>query len=310
MESPRPWSSAYRASLKPPELEERLDLLVYRPLAFLIAWPLRRSSISPNQVSVASALCGVAAGFLFWRATPGAALAAGVVYFAGNVLDCVDGQLARLQGSSSPIGYLVDGAADYVGTIAVFVGMAHGLGVRRPMAVSWWWLAIAAGASMAWQCAFLDEKRGAWQDRVYRKRRDRGEELEIMMSQARTWKSERSHPLGRALIGVYEWYRRVWNPLTRAKTGAPSEDSAEDGRAMDQWARCHRPVLRCSVWTGPTMHVTAIVVLAGFADRAEWYFASAVVLGNIGMLVTLLAERRARRCAAGTAGAAGARAAV
>ena len=119
--STRAWSAAYRASLKPPELEERLDLLIYRPLAFLIAWPLRRSSVSPNQVSLASGLCGVAAGFLFWRATPRAALAAGLVYFAGNVLDCADGQLARLQGSSSPIGYLVDGAADYVGTIAVFV---------------------------------------------------------------------------------------------------------------------------------------------------------------------------------------------
>ena len=133
---------------------------------------------------------------------------------------------------------------------------------------------------------------------MYRKRRDRGEELEILIRQARTWKSEGTHALGRALIGVYEWYRRVWNPLTRAKTGASSEDSAEDDAATKRWAQCHRPVLRSSVWTGPTMHVTAIVVLAGFAGRPEWYFASAIVLGNIGMLATLLAERRARRCAA------------
>ncbi len=284
--------AAYRASLKAPELEERLDLLLYRPLAFLIAWPLRGSPVRPNHVSVASMLFGLAAGALFWRATPTAALLAALACLAANVLDCADGQLARLQGSSSPIGYLVDGAADYVGTTAVFVGMAHALQVTRPAQISWWWLAVAAGASMAWQCAFLDEKRGAWLDRVYRRRRDRAEELRAMDRQAQVWRDERAHHAGRALIAGFRLYRTAWNPVTRPAEAWEESESA-------RWAQCHRPVLRRSVWVGPTMHVSAIIVFAGALRRPDFYFWSALVPGNLWMLAVLAAERRALRCAAG-----------
>lgn len=241
-------------------------------------------------------LCGVAAGLLFWLATPAAALAAGLVYFAGNVLDCVDGQLARLQGSASPIGYLVDGAADYIGTTAVFVGMAHALEVRRPMAVSWWWLVVAAGASMAWQCAFLEEKRGSWQDRVYRRRRDRAEDLRTMVRQAELWRQEGTHAGGRALIAAYRWYQKAWIPLTRRDGDASPAVPAREEIDQSRWAECHRPVLRRSVWSGPTMHVTAIVVCAGLLDRPELYLWGAVIPGNLWMLATLVAERRAMRC--------------
>ena len=239
-------------------------------------------------------ICGVAAGFLFWRATPAAALAAGVACFAGNVLDCADGQLARLKGSASPVGYLVDGAADYIGTIAIFVGMAHSLNLRRPAAVNWWWLVVAAGASMAWQCAFLDEKRRAWLDRVYRRSRDPREELEAMTHQAEEWRLQGTHRGARALIAAYRWYRRAWTPVTRTDARARMRDEGDPGR----WAEWHRPVLRRSVWTGPTMHVTAILVCAGLLDRPDLYLWGAVGAGNLWMLATLAAERRALRCAA------------
>ena len=288
------WSEAYRASLKAPELEERLDRLLYRPLAFFVAWPLRASRITPNQVSVASMLCGVLAGALFWRGTPAAALAAAVAYFAFNVFDCADGQLARLKGAASPVGYLVDGAADYVGTIAVFVGMTHALALSRPAPLSWWWLSVPAGASMAWQCAFLDEKRGAWQDHVYRRRRDRTAELDAMTAQARVWRDEGTHAGSRALVAAYRLYRTAWNPVTRAGEAAAPEEDHDEGDA--RWAECHRPILRRSVWVGPTMHVTAIVVLGGLLFRPDLYFWLAVGPANLWMVWTLAGERRAERC--------------
>jgi phosphatidylglycerophosphate synthase len=290
----RDWLAVYRVSLKAPELEERLDLWIYRPLAFLCVWPLRKSSIRPNHVSLVSMVCGVAAGLLFSRATRGAALLAGLAYLLGNVLDCADGQLARLQGSASPIGYLVDGAADYVGTIAVFVGMAHSLNLQHPSIVNWWWLVVAAGISMAWQCAFLDEKRQEWQRRVYQRSRDGKEEFEALERQAYQWRAEGKHLAGRALIASYRAYQRVWRPLTRA-----SAKALPPGRETSiRWAECHRPVLRRSVWVGPTMHVTAIALCAGVLNRPDWYLWAAVSVGNIWMLPTLAAERRASRCAA------------
>lgn len=239
-------------------------------------------------------VCGVAAGFLLWRATHVGALLAALAYFAGNVLDCADGQLARLQGSASPIGYLVDGAADYLGTFAVFVGMAHSLNLRRPAPVNWWWLVVAAGISMAWQCAFLDEKRKEWQRRVYRRSRDRKEEADALERQAVEWRAEGTHLAGRALIASYRAYRTGWAPFTRTRVEAP-----EPGPVNEiLWAECHRPVLRRSVWVGPTMHVTVIVLCAGVLNRPDWYLWAAVSIGNVWMLTTLAAERRASRRAA------------
>lgn len=239
---------------------------------------------------MASALCGVVAGALFWLGRPDAALAAAAAYFAGNVLDCADGQLARLQGTASPVGYLVDGAADYIGTTAVFVGMTHALLLSRPAPLSWWWLSVPAGASMAWQCAYLDEKRGDWQDHVYRRRRDRAGELEAMVEHARTWREERTHLLSRALVAVYRAYRTAWSPVT----AAPAED-ARGGETDAGWPERHRPILRRSVWVGPTMHVTAIVLAAGVFFRPDVYFWLAVGPGNAWLLATLFAERRADR---------------
>jgi hypothetical protein len=239
-------------------------------------------------------VCGVAAGLLFWRATPGAALLGGLAYLLGNVLDCADGQLARLQGSASPIGYLVDGAADYVGTFAVFVGMAHSLNLQHPAIVNWWWLVVAAGISMAWQCAFLDEKRQKWQRRVYQRSRDRKEEIDALGRQADQWRAEGKHVAGRALIAGYRAYQRVWGPLTRTSPKALPLRM----EASVRWVECHRPVLRRSVWVGPTMHVTAIALCAGVLNRPDWYLWAAVSAGNIWMLATLAAERRASRCAA------------
>lgn len=241
---------------------------------------------------MASLVCGVAAGFSFGSATRPGALIGAIAYFVGNVLDCADGQLARLQGSASPVGYLVDGAADYVGTTSVFVGMAHWLNVRRPAPLNWWWLVVAAGISMAWQCAFLEEKRKEWQRRVYQHTRDRGAELEALVRQAAEWRRERTHFLGRFLIAGYRAYRTGWAPLTRsvAETAAPR--AGNDAR----WAECHLPVLRRSVWIGPTMHVTAIVLCAGALNRPDWYLWAATTFGNLWMIATLFAERGAARC--------------
>lgn len=232
----------------------------------------------------------MAAGFLFWRATRGAALLAGFAYFLGNVLDCADGQLARLQGSDSPIGYLVDGAADYVGTTAVFVGMAHSLNVLRPAVVNWWWLVVAGGLSMSWQCAFLDRKRREWQWRVFQRGRDRKEEDAALVRQTEQWRVQGTHLLGRALIASYRVYRTVWTPLTETRAETPVNER--------RWADCHRPVLRRSVWVGPTTHVTAIVLCGGVLNRPDTYLWAAITIGNLWMLATLAAERRARHCVA------------
>jgi len=100
-------AEAYRRTSKPKDIF--WNRYVARPLAAVLLVPLERSPITPNQVTFASlAVFVVAAAILVgWPGGAGLLLAAGVVQLS-YVLDCVDGQLARLRGTSSPVGAHLD----------------------------------------------------------------------------------------------------------------------------------------------------------------------------------------------------------
>ena len=96
------------------------------------------------------------------------------------------------------------------------------------------------------------------------------------------------------MIASYRVYRTGWTPFTRTRGEAPEPRPPNE----ILWAERHRAVLRRSVWVGPTMHVTAIVLCAGVLNRPDWYLWAAVSIGNAWMMATLAAERRASRLAA------------
>ena len=143
----RAWYAEYVASLKAVELEEWLDLVLYRPLAFGVTKVVAPTPITPNQISVASLFFGLLAGWLLWVGSTEAALLAAGSYFVCNVLDCADGQLARLRGKPSPFGYIVDGSIDYLASVAVF-GQAHHLTLQRPGEHNWYLIGTLAGLPM------------------------------------------------------------------------------------------------------------------------------------------------------------------
>jgi len=137
----------------------------------------------------------------------------------------------------------------------------------------------------------LDEKRKEWQRRVYQRSRDRKEEADALGRQAVEWRAEGTHFAGRALIAGYRAYRTGWAPFTRTSAEAPEPGPLDE----ILWAECHRPVLRRSVWVGPTMHVTVIVLCAGVLNRPDWYLWPAVSIGNVWMVATLAVQRRDSR---------------
>ena len=82
---------------------------VARPAAAVLVWGLARTPITPNQVSFLGGIVflGVGAILVGWS-SPWAMLAAALVLQASYVLDCADGQLARLTGQTSPVGAHLD----------------------------------------------------------------------------------------------------------------------------------------------------------------------------------------------------------
>jgi len=283
----RKFLADYKSTLKAVEAEELLDLIVYRPLAFVVTRLCYRTPITPNQISVASLGFGLLAGYLFWVGSPVAGLLAAASYFTCNVLDCADGQLARMRGTSSPFGFAVDGSIDYLASAAVFVGMAHHLVVQRPGEYNWWWVATAAGLLYAWQCAILDRKRHDWLHRVHGRRRDTSEEIAWMKEHLERYRKERSHAFERLLIWIYLAYMGVW---TRLAAGKQKHDQALPPQKL--WAECQRPVLRMALWMGPTTQMS-LIMLAGLTNRVDWFLWGSLVLGNGYAILVLLVQWRA-----------------
>ncbi len=103
--------SEYEASLKSIETENYIDRLFFRPIGFLIAKLLSKTCVTPNVITIISIFVGVAVGPLFFFNHIYFSIAGILCLIIANILDCVDGQLARLTGKKSKIGRILDGLA-------------------------------------------------------------------------------------------------------------------------------------------------------------------------------------------------------
>lgn len=285
--SVRAWAASYRSTLKPLELEEPLDLVIYRPLAFAFVRAVRHLPVTPNQVSLASLAAGVIAGVCFWQGTPAGNLMGAACYFLCNVLDCADGQLARLRRAKSIAGYVLDGTIDTLSAIAVFVGIAH---APPPIyaGTPWWILLVAAaGLTMVWSSMRADRKRQEWMAMVYGHRVDSDGELASFVRDATTCAIPWERRMLRVLLAFYRGYRRLCEVVIRR--------SPEVSATVDPaWRRAHLPILRAAVITGPTAHVSGIILAAAF-NRIEIYLVGAIAVGLVSAVAHQAAERIAQR---------------
>src|SRR5262245_42188145 len=114
--------AGYWKSLKPLAVEEPIDVWVHRPLAYILAKLLYPTRVSPNQVTLISILFGVIGGIALFSRFPYHMLVGGLAIFLSAIFDCADGQLARMRGTSSALGRMLDGIADLVVSIVAVGG--------------------------------------------------------------------------------------------------------------------------------------------------------------------------------------------
>src|SRR4051812_19723145 len=110
---------AIESTFKPHDVEEPVDYWINRRVAGLLVLLLARLPVTPNQVTIASGMMGVLSGVLIGSArvdAPWQVPVGGVFLFLSILLDCADGQLARLRKESSMVGRALDGYVDVVST--------------------------------------------------------------------------------------------------------------------------------------------------------------------------------------------------
>lgn len=121
-------------------------VVFYRPFSVALAWGLAHGSVTPMAVTLAGGLSiplMIAAAILLPPST--AVPVIGLVAYVGGLLDCVDGDLARLVGRTSWIGRYVDFQIDVVRWAVLFVAVGHA--ADRAGAGSGLWLGVAALAA-------------------------------------------------------------------------------------------------------------------------------------------------------------------
>ncbi len=124
-----------------------IDQFLHRRCSRLITRVLVRTRITPNVVTIASLVVGLAAAGCFWQGTPPAALLGLLLYAAAIVLDHTDGELARLTFQESLFGARLDWAVDTVIIAMLVLAMAASAGGGRLTLVAG--LAGAVGVTLS-----------------------------------------------------------------------------------------------------------------------------------------------------------------
>ena len=145
-----------------------LDRLVYRHLSRPVTRVLSRTRCPPNAVTLVGIGLGALGGVLF--AVPGGVpvLAAVLCLLASGVLDCSDGELARLRFAESRLGYWLDISGDTIVHICFLAGITARIAATGHPPGRGTLVALAAGVLGAFTVM-------TWSDHSEaRRRRERG----------------------------------------------------------------------------------------------------------------------------------------
>lgn len=284
----------YEASLKSIETENVVDRAFYRPIGFRIARLLRGTGITPNMVTVISIFVGAAVGFMFYHDNLIYNICGILLLVSANILDCVDGQLARLTGIKSAIGRILDGFAGDIWFASIYIGFA--LRLSHDYGTHWFFaLAVLSGLSHLVQANITDYYKTL---HLYFISKDKGAEFQSL-EQVRAQHKEMKPGINKAFYFLYRGYTLLQVKATpclqrmlqslHAKYG---DDIPENVRvAFRKQSRQLMRYIDLLTFNGRTI-VMFVVVLIG----EVWiYFLYEIIVLNIVLLIAM--HKHEKMCA-------------
>lgn len=143
------------ASLKSMDTEEFIDIYFYRPIGYQWALLFKKLRITPNWVTFASIILGVAAGILFYYNDIKLTLIGIGLMIWANSYDSADGQLARLTGQKSELGRILDGVCGDLWFITIYISICTRL-TPEGWGIWIWVLGAVTGFFHSKQAAMAD----------------------------------------------------------------------------------------------------------------------------------------------------------
>jgi hypothetical protein len=268
--------------------DEVLDAYVNRPLAAkLVALVAPVRWVTPNTLTAVSAVMGTLAGVALVH-TPAAAA---VLLFGSMVIDCGDGQLARVRGGGTVLGRILDGYADYWVALCLHVGLVFALvrsGVTvfgaalSPLAI--FALVLAAGVSQALHAGHFDfEKRRFW---AYTGVVREPETPETYLRAA-----SESRGISRLLLRAFAVYVRAQQADATDTLVREARATASDPESAARYKREHAWLVRLWSLFGPTSHngLLLLVALVAAVHPGALVFYCVVALVVVNVLAALVA---------------------
>ena len=281
------------------EVEEWVDLHFFRPIGVRIARALQPTRISPDQVTLWSLIIGLAAGHCFVYATPWVNLLGFVLFIVSDLFDSADGQLARLRGTSTRFGRILDGLSDNARFVNLYVHviirLVHHDGWSVVAAVA---LALLAGASHSWQSAAIDCIRHAYLELAA----GIGSELELPEDLAIVGDStKRRGVLGRIGAAAYRAYvrRQTWLcPVTvrlvrRVRELEAAGDDASVTQLRAEYRASQLGVVRQCAWLGQNIRFPLVGAPGALGAIAYFLWLTVIPLNVVLLALRTTHERHA-----------------
>ena len=279
------WYTEYRNSLKMPEVEELFDLFFYRPLAFLLVKLVYRTPITPNQLTIAAIVAGIAAGCFYAEGSPAYVAYGAVLFLLHNIIDCSDGQLARLKKNGTRAGRIIDGLADYISRGAVFIGLGIGHADHQYSLSLWWLLVVITGISNLIHAALLDYYHNRFLDHVLQRKNTFEEDLDAFKEEYNAMKGQKNKWLDRFIILAYFEYLSLQTKITGKKEG----EKLFQTTPQDYYQR-NRVAVKFWTLIGPSSQATALIICS-FIHRFDIYFWAMIAGFNAITAVLWLIQR-------------------
>jgi len=132
-----------------------------RPLARPLTRMFLRSPLSPNAISVISSALSLSGCYVAAGPSWSAHLIGLLILLAGGVVDCCDGEVARLRHQGSDLGAWLDAIGDDLARIGLLLGLGYHIAPRYPdLPVEWvTWGSVALTtltlSLIYWYCIFV-----------------------------------------------------------------------------------------------------------------------------------------------------------
>lgn len=262
----------YKASLKVIEAEEVVDLLFFRPLAFIFVKLIYPTSLTPNQISVFSMIFGIFAGASIGMGSVESVFVGGILLATSSMLDCADGQLARLKKNGTLFGRLLDGTIDYVSTLSIFIGIGFWGAHIWGDPVQWWSIVIVTGITYAFQAGLVDYYRSEYISNTEGKANFVENELESFQQELDAINQKGGQPVSKLLLSLYINYSKIQN--AKKKASDTKRVSPED------YVKNNKMLVRLWNLNGTASHAFILIICA-FLYRPDWYIWYILIFGNL-----------------------------